>query len=681
MELRKKIAWTLSCLLGALIGFSAVPATAQSGSGQWQTLSPYLDSYYSSDGQYHQYYPVHNHLLPSGKVMVWSGDGNNTGDDARLWDPINDPKGQNLTNLAKMGYNAFCSAHVFLANGQLLVAGGHTGVGTSNNGWGVPNASLYNFDTWTPLPDMNAGRWYPNATTLANGDVLVVSGSMNTSWGIDTLPQVYQATGTKAGTWRDLSTAQLGQDLYPMMFLAPNGKVVNVGPTHYTRYLDTTGTGSWQAPFATTVSGLSRSYGSAVMYDGKILLIGGADAPTNTVEMLDLNQATPAWRLVAPMSVARRQLNATLLPDGNVLVTGGTSGSGFNDATHAISYAELWNSTNEKWTTLAASATGFPRIYHSAAVLLPDGRVLVTGGNGVNTSELFLPPYWFQTRPTMSGAPSTISYGQTFAVQSPDAAAISKATLIRLTSVTHAFNENQRLNTLTVTPGSTGTLNITAPASGNIAPPGHYLLSLVNTSGVPSTSSIVQLGASVTQQPSTPAVLSTLSPNTATAGSAGFTLTITGSNFVSGATVLWNGSARTPSSVTSTQVTVPISSSDLTTAGQIPVTVMNPSPNTTASNSLTFTITAAPALKYTLTVSKSGYQNARSTVRSSNPAGIIDCGGTCSATFDNGASVTLTALPTTGTAFAGWGGACSGTGSCTVIMNANKTITASFKRL
>ncbi len=150
------------------------------------------------------------------------------------------------------------------------MAGGHI-----QNGIGLSKASLYNAfsNTWSAAPDMNAGRWYPTVTTLANGDALVVSGSTDNTVGVNTLPQVYQA-GT--GTWRNLTSAQLSQDLYPMMFLAPNGKVLNVAPTPTTRYLDTSGTGSWS--FVATRTFGVRDYGSAVMYaDGKILVVGGGD--------------------------------------------------------------------------------------------------------------------------------------------------------------------------------------------------------------------------------------------------------------------------------------------------------------------------------------------------------------------------------------------------------------------
>jgi hypothetical protein len=604
------------------------------------------------------FFPVHAHLLPGGKVMIWPGDAGISGNDPRLWDPAN----QTVTTLAKPGYDVFCTGHAFLADGRLFVAGGHI-----QNGVGLPKASLYDpfSNTWAAAPDMNAGRWYPTVTTLANGDALVVSGDIDNTVGVNTLPQVYQA-GT--GTWRSLTSAQLSQELYPMMFLAPNGKVFNAAPTQTTRYLDTSGTGSWS--FVANRNFGDRNYGSAVMYaDGKILVLGGGDPPTNTAEVIDLNQPSPTWRSVAPMSIARRQLNATLLPDGTVLVTGGTSGAGFNNTTTPVYPAELWDPATETWKTLASATV--PRLYHSAAVLLPDGRVLSTGGNDYPTPEAFSPPYLFKgARPTLSSVPSTIGYGQNFSVQSPDAASITKVTLIRITSVTHAFNENQRLSMLSFTPGS-GALDIVAPANANIAPPGHYLLFIVNGSGVPSIGSIVQLGAGETAPP--PATLTSLSPSSAAAGGPAFTLTVNGSGFVSGATVRWNGADRTTVFINSGQLTAEIPASDIAAAGTAQVTVVNP--GAAASNALPFTVTTST---FMLTVTKNGSNSSKGTVTSS-PAGI-NCGKTCNSAFTSGTVVTLTARVIGNTVFAGWSGACTGTGTCTVTMNAGKKVTATFNR-
>ncbi|HEY9065434.1 MAG TPA: galactose oxidase-like domain-containing protein [Burkholderiaceae bacterium] len=655
MMLKKILAHALAFALGVPVLLSSVPASAQpSQVGQWTTLTQL------------PFFPVHDHLLPTGQVLIWPGDAGISGNDPRLWDPAT----QAVTTLPKPGYDLFCTGHAFLADGRLFVAGGHI-----QNNVGLPKASIYDpfANTWTATPDMNAGRWYPTVTALANGDALVVSGDIDLSVGVNTLPQVYQ-TGTR--TWRSLTSAQLSQDLYPMMFLAPNGKVINVAPTPTTRYLDTSGTGSWSV-LANRNFG-DRNYGSAVMYaDGKILVLGGGDPPTSTAEVIDLNQPSPSWRTVASMSVARRQLNATLLPDGNVLVTGGTSGPGFNNATTPVYTAELWNPATETWKTLASATV--PRLYHSAAVLLPDGRVLSTGGNDYPTPEAYSPPYLFNgARPAMSGVPPTMGYGQTFSVQSPDAASIAKVTLIRITSVTHAFNENQRLSVLSFTPGS-GTLDIVSPANANIAPPGHYLLFIVTASGVPSIGSIVRLDASAPPPPPPPppaaATITSLSPNSVVAGGPAFTLTVNGSGFVSGATVRWNGADRTTTFVSGTQLRAAISGADIATPGTFQVTAVNPGAAT--SNALPFTVSAATTT-FTLTVSKNGSDSSKGTVTSS-PAGI-NCGTTCSSAFNSGTVVTLTARVVGNRAFTGWSGACTGTGTCTVTMDGPKAVTATFSR-
>ena len=293
-----------------------------------------------------------------------------------------------------------------------------------------------------------------------------------------------------------LSTASLVLPYYPRTFLAPNGKIFYAGEARTTRYLDPAGTGAW-----TTVAnrryGL-RDFGAAVMYDqGKILYVGGGRT-TNTAEIIDLNAAAPAWKWTGSMALPRRHLNATVLPTGDVLVTGGSSGTGFNDVDLGVHAAELWNPTTGLWTTLASNAVN--RTYHATSILLPDGRVL-HAGSGDNGSadernaELFSPPYLLQgSRPTISAAPSLVGYGTLFSVTTPDAADIAKVSLIRLGAATHAFDMNQRFQWLGFTRGA-GTLTITAPTSSNRTPPGHYMLFILDGNGVPSVAKIVRVGS------------------------------------------------------------------------------------------------------------------------------------------------------------------------------------------
>jgi hypothetical protein len=422
---------------------------------------------------------VHVTLLPNGKVLIFSRTAQ-----PHLWDPANP---SSFTPIP-VGTNVFCSGHTLMPDGRVMVVGGHIDEAT-----GLPDANIFDpvGNTWSRLPDMLRGRWYPSATVLSNGDILVLGGRDQLSEYSQT-PEIWTAGG-----WRRLTNAQRRLPYYPRMFVTPNGKTFFAGEPPATRFFDPSGEGLW-GPTISRVVDLNRDYGSAVMYEpGKIIYIGGGQPPTNTAEIIDLNEASPSWRMTGSMAFARRHMNATLLPDGQIFVPGGTSADGFNNASGAVHTAEMWNPATEQWTTLAANAVD--RMYHSTSLLLPDGRVLFAGsGEGAGgisqkTYEIYSPPYLFKgTRPAITAAPASVSYGQSFQVETPDAASIQKVSMIRLGSVTHAFDLSQRFLSLSFSAAG-GQLSVTAPANGNLAQPGHYLLSILNGSGVPSVSKIVRI--------------------------------------------------------------------------------------------------------------------------------------------------------------------------------------------
>jgi hypothetical protein len=451
---------------------------------------------------------VNTVLMHTGKVLMFSGT-YETGDTERVWDPVTG----SITLVHNPYYNLFCAGQAQLPDGRILVAGGY-----DPSSLGAKNANI--FDpvslTWSALPNMAYRRWYPSVTALPDGKMLVMSGGTTCLTCLVDVPEVFDPT---TNTFTQLTASRYAVPYYPFMYVLPDGRVIDAGANEdafETKALDLK-TGAWSM-----IDSVVKDGHSSVMYrPGKILKTGTAadsgtvGAATKTAYVLDMTQPSPTWRQIDSMAYARAFQNTTVLPDGNVLVTGGGTTLDGHDLTKSVTFAEMWNPTTEKWQTLSKAAFG--RLYHSTSLLLPDGRVLIAGsGNDFGTdldnrqAELYSPPYLFKgPRPTIGSAPSLIQYGSSFVIQSTDAASIGSIALLRPGAVTHAFDEDQRFVPLTFTVSGT-TLTVTAPANANLAPPGYYMLFIVNTTGVPSIASWVHFPAlSVdTQPPTAPSNLS-----------------------------------------------------------------------------------------------------------------------------------------------------------------------------
>jgi Domain of unknown function (DUF1929)/Bacterial Ig domain len=453
---------------------------------------------------------IHVALLPNGKVLAWDSVGDRATETfpvhdftrATVYDPAT---GTHTQANVDTGHNVFCAGFAHLPDGRLFLAGGNKDAQLN----GIEQTHVFNpaNNTWSVGANMAAGRWYPSVTPLTNGEMLITEGGPD-------VPEVRKTDGTL----RTLSSASLNLPLYPWLDVAPDGQVFHSGPDQTLRKLDPAGTGSWQS--VGQRDGIHRDYGSHAVFDvGKTLVAGGGSSSSDA-RVIDTNGATPQVAATSPMAFGRRQHNLTLLADGSILATGGNStGASLVDMNGGVYNAERWNPATGQWTTLAAQAV--TRQYHSTALLLPDGRVLSSGGGICWTcdqvgylaknAEIFTPPYLFKNdgsgqlapRPEITGAPGTVSHGTSFQITTPNAASIRKVGLIRLGSQTHSVEMEQRYLPLGFTAGS-GTLTANVPANAHTAVPGVYMLFIVDSAGVPSVAKMVTIESAAAPPPPPP---------------------------------------------------------------------------------------------------------------------------------------------------------------------------------
>jgi hypothetical protein len=615
----------------------AVPgAMAQANiQGQWSTLPNPMPIN-----------PIHVALLPNGKILVVAGSGNcppsqsgcppqggpwgpTTGSGALLWDPGTENYTQwftiNSTTVGGFtGFDMFCNGMVLLPDGRALIDGGTIQYDPFH---GQPQVAVFDpaTNTFGNVQNMAHGRWYPTVLTLGDGREMTFSG-LNETGGTNTAVEFY----TVGSGWSTQNIANWTPDLYPRLHLLPNGKVFYSGAQTTSKLFDPSTT-TWNTNVATTNYSGTRTYGTSVLlpltpannYDPKVIIMGGGNPATNTTEVIDMGASTPGWRFGPNMSQARIEMNAVILPDGKVLALGGSVNDEDTTITQLSLNADLYDPASNTFSS--GSANTSQRLYHSVALLLPDATVWVAGGNPSRgtyntTIEIYKPPYLFSStpQPTITSAPSSISYGNTFSVTTPDAANISSVVLVRNGTVTHAFGTDQREVGLSFTIGS-GALTVTAPPNGNIAPPGYYMLFILNN-GVPSVASFVQLTAaaalpdfSISATPSSQTV--------APAGGTTYTASVTPSNGFTGSvtfsvTGLPSGATASfsPSSVSgSGSSTLSVSTSSSTPSGSYTLTIQATNgSNLTHSTQVTlvvadFSLSASPSSRTVSGNSKTTY--------------------------------------------------------------------------
>jgi hypothetical protein len=397
----------------------------------------------------------------------------------------------------------FCVGHAFLPDGRLLVAGG-----TEQYDPFLGLRQSITFDpatrTWTPQPEMAGGRWYPSLLALGDGRVLATSGLDGTSQ-LNLVPEIY----TDGAGWTSRPPSP-HWPLYGHLFLLADGRIFYSGG----QYGDNNGVrpAVWDLATNTTVDvpGLpepgSRNQSASVLLPPaqaqRVMIIGGGPydmhnqaGATASTAIADLGAAAPAYVRAADLHMARMHLCATLLPDRTVLVNGGAMME--ETAAQAALGAEIHDPATGEWRMAAESRV--PRLYHSVALLMPDGSVVTAGSNPQRKTEelrveVYRPPYLFAgPRPPVAVAQPDAGYGARLRVTVGDAAAIASASLIRPGATTHSSDLEQRLVDLPATVAGADALDLRMPASPNLAPPGWYLLTVVDRAGVPSPAVWVRL--------------------------------------------------------------------------------------------------------------------------------------------------------------------------------------------
>lgn len=511
--------------------------------------------------------PVHAALLPTGKVLFFAGSGNNAfrfnsrdfGNVAKgiftsvVWDPaagtFSHPATAFRADAAHRPIDFFCGGHCFLPDGRILVAGGSLAYDKDikdgqmvdpvpNHGFkGTRDALIFDpagaggVGAWKIVKSMAHGRWYPTLLMLGDGRVMAFSGLDEN--GVNPLGanatsrdlEINDAPDTAA--WR--TTREFRLPLYPHLFLLEDGRLFHTGGK-----MDSDGD-SFPMVFdplhptgAIGVGGLTElnrcNQGASVILPPaqtqRFMILGGGpegeDEATSRVAIADLSAGPSNFVAASPMHHVRIHVNAVLLPDRTVFATGGgakrEAGAVFKidpNPQLEVMVPEIFDPTapgGGTWTEMATATV--PRLYHSIALLLPDGRVVAAGGNPDKGSrvawlppdpeeeerlEIYSPPYLFRgARPQISVAPDRAKHGDTITVQTPQADQIRDVSLVRPGLTTHSFNVEQRLVDIPFT-AAAGALTATLPASANLAPPGWYMLFLTDKNGIPSVAHWLQL--------------------------------------------------------------------------------------------------------------------------------------------------------------------------------------------
>jgi hypothetical protein len=451
--------------------------------------------------------PLHMVLLPGGRVLNYGTDETGAQGGQLIYD-IWDPKlgnGSNAHTILPNGTSTdiFCSAASLIGEGlagptsltgKLLIIGGDLTVDGVRN-FSNNKVNVYNpgNNTLTASGTMNFPRWYPSITTLRNGNKLVLGGTLSPGVGAPT-PEVFRP----GSGWRTLPGVSIdpGEWYYPRGFVGFDGAVILLHHNGKIFRITTGGAGTMQDTGSLMAPG-SAHYPSVMFAPFKVLEVRA----NNIAQVVDISSFPPVVTAVPNLNYDRIWGNATLLPDGNILVTGGSGVE--NQLTNVAYQAEIFNPSSGTWT-LGASAS-IPRLYHSSTLLLRDGSVLTGGGgapgpiNELN-AEIYYPGYLYlkdgsgnpAPRPQIVSAPTQLKLGQNFSVTVGSNDQIGSVNLVRHGSSTHSFNSEQRLIPVPFSQSGT-TVTGSVDSAPEKIPQGYYMLFVFNTNGVPAVAKTISV--------------------------------------------------------------------------------------------------------------------------------------------------------------------------------------------
>jgi large repetitive protein len=449
---------------------------------------------------------AHMVLTPDGRILSYGtdGNGNQTGFFIYdVWDPNAGTTGGGHLTMPNIS-----GTDIFCSSQVIMALSGDIFIAGGDNyvNGGTTNTGNNNSNVFSPATNSLARGNNLNRPRWYSTSTTLLNGEIYVQGGNGggDLPEIRNA----AGGLRLLTNVNTGgySATFPRNFLAPDGRIFgfdNSGKMYYV----TPGGAGLLTPVGQLPGATSWTASAAMFQPGRIIQMGGA---SSVALVIDINGAQPVVTSTQSMSTQRQWVSATILPDGKVLGTGGSAVE--NQLTGVNNSAEIWNPATGTWSVGASAVNA--RLYHGSALLLPDASVLIAGGGAPGplrnlNAEIYYPPYLFDAtgaraaRPEIISAPDTVLPGASFQVGVSGAASISRVSFIKTGSVTHSFNMDQRYLQLPFTANG-GLLTAQLPSRAGDVPPGYYLLFVLNEQGVPSVSRMVRVGATTVDLPIPP---------------------------------------------------------------------------------------------------------------------------------------------------------------------------------